>query len=135
MKLNKLLVLLIFVFQSCANAVFDTSINIDELKNQNSQANSQANYKVKLGEKITFKTNVHGSVGMTAEYEILDDTILKLENSKIIYDNPNFKGSGGDGGMKKFAFKALSKGKTKVTIKKIYRRELQKEIVLEIEVI
>lgn len=129
---------MLFAFQSCINtAISDTSINIDELEveNQKSQANSQANYKVKLGEKISFKTSVHASVGMGADAQILDDKILNLESNEIIYNNPNFEGAGGDAGMHKFTFKALSKGKTNLTIKKIYRRELQKEIVLEVEVI
>lgn len=72
---------------------------------------------------------------MAAESEIADDKILKLENSEIIYDNPNFEGVGGDAGMNKFTFKGLSKGKTKVTIKKIYRGNLEKEIVFDVEVI
>jgi hypothetical protein len=132
MKLNKLFVLVLFVFQSCASIISDNSIDIDTSKlNQD----STTDYQVKVGEKISFKTSVHGSVGMAAEYKIVDEKILKLEEAKIIYDNPNFEGTGGDGGKKKFTFKGLSKGKTKVTIQKIYRGDLEKEIVLEIEVI
>lgn len=132
MKINKLLVLLFLAFQSCMQVASDNSINIDELK---SNQDSTTDYKVKVGEKISFKTSVHGSVGMGAEAEILDDKILKLESGEIIYNNPNFEAPGGDAGMHKFTFKTLSKGKTKITIKKIYRGELEKEIVLEVEVI
>ncbi len=131
MKLNKIFILLLFAFQSCISSFSEKSINIDNLENQN----STLNYQIKVGEKISFTTSVHGSVGMAADYEILDSKILKLEDSKIIYDNPNFEGTGGDGGMKKFVFKGLSTGKTKVTIKKIYRGELQKKIILEVEVL
>lgn len=132
MKLNKLFVLVLFVFQSCVSSLSDKSINIDTPKiNQD----STTDYQVKVGEKISFKTSVHGSVGMAAEYKIMDDKILKLEEAKIIYDTPNFEGTGGDGGMKKFTFKGIKKGKTKVTIQKIYRGDLEKEIVLEVEVI
>ncbi|WP_157698998.1 hypothetical protein [Bernardetia litoralis] len=109
----------------------DNAINVDSLEVQN----STKAYKIKVGEKINFATRVHGSVGMAAEYEIQDEKILKLDNSEIIYDNPNFEGTGGDAATRYFIFKGISKGKTKVTIKKIFRGELQKEIVLEVEVI
>jgi hypothetical protein len=106
------------------------SINIDELKQ-----NTQTIYKLKVGGTISFKTKIHASVGLGAEYEFLDNKVVKLEDSKIIYDNPNFEGVGGDAAMQKFTFKGLLKGKTEVTIKKMYRGNLEKEIVLEIEVI
>ena len=135
MKSTKLFILLLFVFQSCVQVSSDKSynkssdINADELTQD-----SQTTYKINVGEKISFKTNVHASVGMAAEYEILDEKIVKLEKSEVILDNPDFEGVGGDAGMAKFTFKAFSKGKTKVTIKKVFRGELEKEIVLEVEV-
>ena len=132
MKQIKLFILLLFIFQSCMPVASDKSmdINVDELSQ-----NSQTTYKVNIGEKISFKTNVHGSVGMGAEQEISDEKILKLENSETIYNNPNFDAPGGDAAMQKFTFTALSKGKTKVKIKKVFRGNLEKETVLEVEVI
>ncbi len=135
MKQIKLFILLLFIFQSCMPVVSDNSsnksmdINVDELSQ-----NSPTTYKMNVGEKISFKTKVHGSVGMGAEHEIADDKILNLEKNEIILNNPDFKGVGGDAGIEKFTFKALSKGKTKVKIKKIFRGNLEKETVFYIEV-
>lgn len=132
MKLKTILLLLFLLsflsFQACMQAASDRSINVDELSQ-----NSQTTYKVEVGKTISFKTKVHGSVGMGADYEILDEKILHLEDNKVILDNPDFEGVGGDSGMAKFTFKALSKGKTKVTIKKVFRGNLEKEIILEVE--
>ena len=131
MKLKIIFLLLFLAFQACMKVPSNKSIiNVDELN-----LNPQTIYTVKVGEKISFKTNVHASVGMGAEYEIQDEKIINLEESEVIYDNPNFEGTGGDAGMQKFTFKGLSKGKTKVTIKKVYRGDLEKEIFLEVEVI
>lgn len=135
-NLSIFFILLLFVFQSCMPVASDKSssesldINVDELSQD-----SQTTYKMKIGEKISFKTNVHGSVGMGAEHEISDEKIVKLEGSETIYNNPNFDAPGGDAAMQKFTFTALSKGKTKVKIKKIFRGDLEKEIVFDVEVI
>ncbi len=129
MKLKTLFILFVFVLQGC-NSMSGKAINVDL-----PETSQTTIHKLKVGEEISFKTNVHGSVGMAAEHILADDGVLELKESKIIYDNPNFKGAGGDGGMKKFTFKALTKGKTKVIIQKIFRGELEKEIILDMEVI
>lgn len=128
MNISRYFVALFLILQGCISTITDNSINIDKPENQ-------MDYQVKEGKTIGFKTSVHGSVGMAAEYEIEDEKILKFENSEVIYDNPGFQGTGGDSGKKKFTFRGLEKGKTKVIIKKIYRGDLKEKIVLEIEVI
>ncbi len=125
MKIYTLFIAFLLILQSCISTMTDNSINIDKPENQ-------INYQVKEGKTISFKTSVHGSVGMDAEYEIKNKDILEFENSKIIYDDPGFQGTGGDSGKKKFVFKGIKKGTTTIIIKKIYRGDLQEEIVLKI---
>lgn len=92
-------------------------------------------YTLKVGQRAFFKTKVHGSVGLWAEHEIGDESILKLVSNESEFENKaRAKMPGGDAAQMTFIFEALQAGKSEVIIKENFRGTLKDIASFRIEV-
>lgn len=135
-----------FIFLSlftlgCSNT--NQLTNIDKKEDANPTSNdmielnalTSQKYTLKVGQKAFFKTKVHGSVGLGAEHEIEDTSIIQLVSDDIEFDSKeNAEMPGGDAAKKQFIFEALKAGKSKITINENYRGDLKKIASFTIEV-
>ena len=100
--------------------------------------NNKQSIILKINEKASYNFNLHASVGFTAEYYIVDKSILKYINTKIKYHHPERMKpgmTGGDSATGTFIFSAVKQGETELIIKHLYRGELEKEVIIKITVI
>ncbi|MHA1925050.1 MAG: hypothetical protein ACXABV_08730 [Candidatus Thorarchaeota archaeon] len=94
---------------------------------------------VQVGERFAYLFHRHGSVGEDAEFEIDDDTVIYLEETEAEYVNPeNMKKpgwTGGDAERGRWIFQALRPGKTILTIRIMFRFEVEEEQRIEFTVV
>ena len=120
MKLTTLKLLTLLFLVGCSKPMDITELNSVQLK---------------VGEKVSYRYKKHSSVGFDAEYAISDQTILKLVAEKTEFDKPSKKGmSGGDSATGYFIFHALKEGEVTVTVKQLYRGELEAEQIIKMVV-
>lgn len=99
----------------------NTRLNMTQLN-----ALGSKDYTLKVGEKVYFQMDVHASVGIGAEYENTDTSVLKLFS-----DEYNFKQkqeprmAGGDAATQVFTFEALKVGETRLTFKRNFRGTIE----------
>ena len=91
---------------------------------------------LEIGDIVYYEFHRHGSVGEDAEFDIEDDSILIHERTESEYLHPeNLKKpgwTGGDAERGRWFFKALKKGKTKLTIRILFRFEIESECTMTI---
>ena len=100
--------------------------------------NNTQSVTLKVNEKASYNFSLHVSVGITAEYFISDENILKYIDTKIkYYHSERMKPgmTGGDSAKGTFIFKAIKQGETELIIKHLFRGDLEKEIRIKILVI
>ncbi|MHA2139853.1 MAG: hypothetical protein ACXADC_02595 [Candidatus Thorarchaeota archaeon] len=94
---------------------------------------------VQVGERFFYQFHRHGSVGEDTEFEIDDDTVIYLEDTQTEYVNPeNMKKpgwTGGDAEIGKWIFRALRPGKAILTVRVMFRFELEEERRIEFTVV
>ena len=94
---------------------------------------------VQVGERFFYQFHRHGSVGEDAEFEIDDDTVIYLEDTESEYVNPeNMKKpgwTGGDAEKGRWIFRALRPGKATLTIRILFRFEVEEERLIDVIVV
>ena len=94
---------------------------------------------VQVGERFFYQFHRHGSVGEDAEFEIDDDTVIYLEDTESEYVNPeNMKKpgwTGGDAEKGRGIFRALRPGKATLTIRILFRFEVEEEKLIDVTVV
>lgn len=91
--------------------------------------------ELKVGDVFFSQGQQHGSVGIIYEYELANDSILKLEQKHLAYKNPQTEGTtGGDNATVTYVFKALKKGQTQVIFRSMYRGKVENEQVITVTV-
>jgi len=89
-----------------------------------------------IGDTVYYEFHRHGSVGEDAEFEIEDDNILIHERTESEYLYPeNLKKpgwTGGDAERGKWFFRAVKQGRTKLTIRILFRFEIESECTMTI---
>jgi hypothetical protein len=94
---------------------------------------------VQVGERFFYEFHRHGSVGEDAEFEIDDDTVIYLEDTETEYIHPeNMKKpgwTGGDAERGKWIFRALRPGRTTLTIRIMFRFEVEEERIIDFTVV
>ena len=99
--------------------------------------NNKQSFTLKVNEQALYNFTLHESVGFTAEYFIIDESILKCIDTKIKYHHPERMKpgmTGGDSATGSFIFKALKQGGTELIIKHLYRGDLEKEVIIKLTV-
>lgn len=92
--------------------------------------------EVKVGQKVYYTANTHGSVGVEVKAWSENETIIKLIDTHFAYnDEKSAKMSGGDSGKRTYIFEALQTGKTTVIIEDAYRGEVKNTYNIAINVI
>ncbi|MFX0056309.1 MAG: hypothetical protein ACFFAX_15395 [Promethearchaeota archaeon] len=95
--------------------------------------------RVQVGERFFYQFHRHGSVGEDAEFEIDDDTVIYLEDTETEYVNPeNMKKpgwTGGDAERGRWIFRALRPGKATLTIRILFRFEVEEERLIDFTVV
>lgn len=98
------------------------------------------NAKVTLavGDIFRCKFHRHGSVGEDAEFEISDTGILIHEDTHSDYLHPEHMKkpgwTGGDAERVYWHFKAISSGNTKLTVRIMFRFEVESTHIVDIDV-
>ncbi len=126
-------VLLLTHFGCASTAQVSTSENNTDMIELD--ALSPQRYTFKVGQKASFSTKVHGSVGLWAEHKIEGDETLKLLSEEVKLDNESNAGMpGGDAAQKTFIFEAIKAGNSSIIIYENYRGELSKKASFKITV-
>ncbi len=91
---------------------------------------------LKLGQFLTYSGHIHGSVGEQVAVIISDESVIRLIDSEITYEQDQSEGlSGGDAAWKTFLFKAEKVGESKILVQEIFRGEIIQENTVVIHVI
>jgi hypothetical protein len=86
----------------------------------------QKEYKVKVGQIISYTFREHASVGISAEYDLSDVRVIKYKERKKVYKNPQKEGmTGGDDSSVSLIFEAMEKGSTDLIINEMFRGKIQ----------
>jgi len=92
--------------------------------------------KLTVGDEFYYQFHRHGSVGEDAEFVIEDDTIIAHTNTETEYLHPEHMKkpgwTGGDAERGKWFFKALKAGGTTLTIKILFRFEVESSCTITI---
>jgi hypothetical protein len=94
--------------------------------------------RLSVGEVVYCAFNRHGSVGEDAEFEIENDEVLSHESSETEYihiekmKKPEWTGGNAERG--KWFFKAMRSGSTKLTVRILFRFEVESECTVKIVV-
>jgi len=92
---------------------------------------------IKTNETAFVKCPIHRSVGMDCEYEISDNEVLSLIDSKVEYDFPERMKpgmTGGDSAQMTLIFKANKTGSVILKIRKTFRGEIKETRSIKITV-
>ena len=93
----------------------------------------QKEYKVKVGQIISYTFREHASVGISAEYDLSDFRVIKYKERKKVYKNPQKEGmTGGDDSSVSLIFEAMEKGSTDLIINEMFRGKIQNEFKFKI---
>ena len=91
-----------------------------------------------VGETVWYGFHRHGSVGEDAEFEIENTEILKHVNTETVYLHPEHMKkpgwTGGDAERGKWFFKAINSGATKLTVRILFRFDVESECTMSITV-
>lgn len=91
---------------------------------------------IKLGQKIIYTANVHGSVGKGVKVFAEDNGVLQLIDTKFEYNKKQVEGmSGGDAATNSFIFEGTKVGEATITIQEIFRGEVKNEYTIVVHVI
>ncbi|MFT6138478.1 MAG: hypothetical protein ACJAV5_002242 [Vicingaceae bacterium] len=91
---------------------------------------------IKLGQKIMYTANVHGSVGKGVKVFAEDNGVLLLTDTKFVYNKEQVEGmSGGDAATNSFIFEGTKVGEATITIQGIFRGEVKNEYTIVVHVI
>ncbi len=94
--------------------------------------------RLSVGEIVYYAFSRHGSVGEDAEFEIENDEVLSHERSETEYihiekmKKPEW--TGGDAERGKWFFKACRPGTTRLTVRILFRFEVESECTVKIVV-
>jgi len=94
--------------------------------------------RLSVGEVVWYAFSRHGSVGEDAEFEIENDEVLGHERTETEYihiekmKKPEW--TGGDAERGKWYFRALRPGSTKLTVRILFRFEVESECTVKIVV-
>jgi hypothetical protein len=93
----------------------------------------QKEYKVKVGQIISYSFREHASVGISAEYDLSDARVIKYKERMKVYKNPQKEGmTGGDDSSVSLIFEAMEKGSTDLIINELFRGKIQNEFKFKI---
>ncbi len=91
-----------------------------------------SNINLKVGQKVYYQAEEHGSVGSRVKMTVENEAVLKIIKIQEDHDNPDWeKMAGGDRATKTFVLEALQEGNTILHIRNMYRGDLQKELKVE----
>lgn len=85
---------------------------------------------VPVGEALILRAPYHESVGFTSECLIADPTVLSLEDDSIRYLHPERLGggiTGGDEAVQTYCLRALKPGESLLTLRRLFRGEIEEE--------
>ena len=108
----------------------NTTLKMTELN-----ALTSKDYTLKVGEKAYFQIDVHASVGIGAQYENTNESVLKLFSDEYNFKQKQEPGmAGGDAATQVFTFEAIKIGETKLTFKKNFRGKIEETTEFNITV-
>lgn len=135
--MKKLLSVLSFIFLGIGSLIAQT--NVDEPFKPGKEMLSVGPFsdtlELKTGDVFYSQGRQHGSVGISYEFELKNDSVLELQQKHFAYTNPQIEGTtGGDNATVTYVFKALKKGQTQVIFRSMYRGKVENEQTLTVTV-
>jgi hypothetical protein len=95
----------------------------------------KTDYKIKVGQKISYSYKEHGSVGISAEYDLSDASVLVFKDKIREYKNPDkSEYPGGDEATVTLIFKAAEKGIVDLVVRSLFRGKTENEFKFKITV-
>ena len=92
---------------------------------------------VRPGTCLVYRFHQHSSVGIEAEYQIDDSSIVRFKTQETHYHHPEKLQpgwTGGDSAEGQFIFEALKPGQTVLHVRHLFRGELEREQTVAVEV-
>jgi len=88
---------------------------------------------LQIGQEAYISLKQHLSVGIKSIAKSNDESIIEIIKTRFSYNNPILpRKKGGDAGQRVFVFKAHKTGSTAITVKKIFRGQLQEEYSIKV---
>lgn len=95
----------------------------------------QKDYKIKVGQKISYSYKEHGSVGISAEYDLSDASVLVFKDKIREFKNPNnAQYRGGDESVITLIFEGGKPGSSNLKITNLFRGKTEDEFKFKITV-
>jgi hypothetical protein len=136
--LTGLLVLLVIYVGSYIALVVREGTTADE--GEATSLNDRTDVTLHVGSRVHYNARDWSSVGYKAECSVSDEKVIRLATTRLVRlhpwnpFHPWDDGDGGDEARKVFCFEAVSKGKTVITIRKLFRGKLQETTEIKITV-
>ncbi|MGQ9682789.1 MAG: hypothetical protein ACUVX9_09655 [Anaerolineae bacterium] len=93
--------------------------------------------RVSVGEKLTLDAPLHESVGFTSECISSDPAVVAVEGSSARYRHPDRLRpgiTGADEAIQTYSLRALRPGTALITLRRLFRGEMEEERVLRLVV-
>ena len=95
----------------------------------------KTDYKIKVGQKISYSYKEHGSVGISAEYDLSDASVLVFKDKIREFKNPNnAQYPGGDEAIITLIFEGGQTGSSNLKITNLFRGKTENEFKFKITV-
>ena len=95
----------------------------------------KSDYKIKVGQKISYSYKEHGSVGISAEYDLSDASVLVFKDKIREFKNPNnAQYPGGDEAVITLVFEGGKPGTSNLKITNLFRGKTENELKFKITV-
>ena len=95
----------------------------------------KTDYKIKVGQKISYSYKEHGSVGISAEYDLSDASVLVFKDKIREFKNQNnAQYPGGDEAVITLIFEGGQTGSSNLKITNLFRGKTENEFKFKITV-
>ncbi len=135
--------LLSLLLSACSGTKKSTNTTVVEEKKDSKDSSDiikidplrKSDYKIKVGQKISYSYKEHGSVGISAEYDLSDASVLVFKDKIREFKNPNnAQYPGGDESVITLFFEGGKPGSSNLKITNLFRGKTENEFKFKITV-
>ena len=135
--------LLSLLLSACSGIKKSTNTTVVEEKKDSKDSSDiikidplrKSDYKIRVGQKISYSYKEHGSVGISAEYDLSDASVLVFKDKIREFKNPNnAQYPGGDEAVITLVFEGGKPGTSNLKITNLFRGKTENEFKFKITV-
>ena len=135
--------LLSLLLSACSGTKKSTNTTVVEEKKDSKDSSDiikidplrKSDYKIRVGQKISYSYKEHGSVGISAEYDLSDASVLVFKDKIREFKNPNnAQYPGGDEAVITLVFEGGKPGTSNLKITNLFRGKTENEFKFKITV-